>query len=425
MSNESQLPAGRFQRFARLAAMSVRTGAGMLMDKQSGGAAHAAEVLGNLRGIAAKVGQMASYVDGMVPEAQQPAYEAALRTLQAQAPRSSAQAIRARVEEELRAPIDKLFVEWNDTPIASASIGQVHSARLLDGQEVAVKVQHPGIDRAIESDLANAGVLESMVGALAGKRLNSKAVFQTVRDRFREELDYRLEAQRLCAFAAVHQGDPKIRIPRWFESHSSTRVLTCQLMRGLSFEAACESSEAARRGWAETMWRFVFKCSLTAGLLAVDPHPGNYMFQEDGRVVFLDYGCVQLLDDRRRAHALAVHRAALHRDENAFATAVKTMVESRPGRLEPVAVDYTRLCFAPLFHSPYRLTRAYASQLMVDMKELGRLSLTVPAAETFPMPADMLFVNRLQFGFYSVLARLDVEVDYGAVESAFLAGHPG
>src|SRR6188472_1709720 len=147
MSTDREIPSSRLGRFARMATVGVRSGAGMLLGKSAadGGAAHAAEVLGTLRGIAAKVGQMASYVDGVIPEAHQASYEAALKTLQAQAPRSSGPAVRARVEAELGAPIDRLFSHWEDEPIASASIGQVHRAQLLDGREVAVKVQHLGI----------------------------------------------------------------------------------------------------------------------------------------------------------------------------------------------------------------------------------------------------------------------------------------
>src|SRR5271169_1314212 len=114
MSEDRQLPGSRLGRLARLAAMGVRTGASMLVDRGGGAAAdHAAEVLGNLRGLAAKVGQMASYVDGLVPEQQAPAFEASLKALRSQAPRSSSAAIRALVEEELGAPIDRLFVEWD------------------------------------------------------------------------------------------------------------------------------------------------------------------------------------------------------------------------------------------------------------------------------------------------------------------------
>jgi len=394
----------------------------MLFDRDGhGGAKHAAEVLGTLRGLAAKVGQMASYVDGIVPEGQRDAYEASMKALLAAAPKSSAAQVRARVEEELGAPVDRLFARWDDDPIASASIGQVHAAALADGREVAVKVQHPGIARAVESDLANAGFLEGLAGAMGGQRLEAKKIFAVVRQRFREELDYRLEARRLGRFAVLHQGDPKVRVPALVPSHSTERVLTTELARGATFDEACAAAVDERRHWARTLWRFVFKGTLVGGMLNADPHPGNYVFHPAGAVTFLDYGCIQELDPQRQARARGVHRAALAGDEDAFGRAVREMVASKPGRLEDMAVAYTRRCFEPLFASPYRITRAYAASLVDGMRDMGSAAFKAKDDEFFTMPADMLFTNRLQFGFYSVLARLDVDADYASVERAFFA----
>ncbi|HEY8089309.1 MAG TPA: AarF/ABC1/UbiB kinase family protein [Polyangiaceae bacterium] len=401
--------------------MGVRTGASMLVDRGGGGAAeHAAEVLGNLRGLAAKVGQMASYVDGLVPEQAAPAFEASLKALRAQAPKSSAADIRALVEEELKAPISSLFAEWDDVPIASASIGQVHRARLEDGREVAVKVQHPGIARAVESDLANASLLESFVGVLGGRRFDSKAMLEVVRTRFREELDYVREARNLRAFAAVHATDDHIIVPELVESRSSARVLTTGMARGATFEQACEAPEAEREEWARTMWRFVFRGTLVGALLNADPHPGNYIFHDGGRITFLDYGCIQSFADKK-PHAVRVHRAALARDEAAFKKAVFTMVGAKEGALGDLAVSYTRRCFSPLFESPYRITKSYAAGLVDGMREMAIAARKIPDDQFFTMPPEMLFVNRLQFGFYSVLARLDAQVDYASTEREFLA----
>lgn len=422
MPESRRLPESRLGRFARLAAMGVRTGAGMLVDPRGSAAAeHAAEVLGHLRGLAAKVGQMASYVDGLVPEAQAPAFEASLKALRAQAPRSSPESIRALVEQELRAPIDALFAEWDDVPIASASIGQVHRARLHDGAEVAVKVQHPGIARAVESDLSNASFLESFVGVLGGRRFDSKAMLAVVQARFREELDYEREARNIEAFATLHRGDPTIVVPALVPSRSSARVLTTELARGATFEQACEAPESEREAWARSLWRFVFKGTLVGGLLNADPHPGNYVFHDGGRITFLDYGCIQPIGGRRQTAGM-VHRAALARDEEAFARAVTIMVASKPGPLEDLAVRYTRKCFAILFESPYRVTKPFAASLVDGMREMALVARKVSDAEFFTMPAEMLFVNRLQFGFYSVLARLDVKVDYAEVERGFIPG---
>jgi predicted unusual protein kinase regulating ubiquinone biosynthesis (AarF/ABC1/UbiB family) len=407
---EKKVPGGRLSRIARLATLGLQTGAGALLGRQDdgkGAADRAAEVL-----------------DGLVPESKRDAFEASLKVLRTQAPRSSASQVRAVIEKELGAPIDQLFIEFDDDPIASASIGQVHRARLpeqvMGGMEVAVKVQHPGIRKAVDSDLANAGILESMGAMLGARRFDTKTQLAVLRERFREELDYALEAERLSAFGRLHQGDPKIQIPRLVAERSSASVLTAQLVHGRSLEGIMGEPEDDRRAWGETLWRYVFKGNLVGGMFNADPHPGNYLFQDDGRIAFLDYGCVQVIPEHRRPQARALHRAAVARDEAEFARCVSLLLEARPGRMETLARAYSRLCFNPLFESPYRITRTYAASLVDEMKGMAMAVRKVPEAEVFSMPGEMLFMNRLQFGFYSVLARLDVEIDYAEVESRFL-----
>jgi predicted unusual protein kinase regulating ubiquinone biosynthesis (AarF/ABC1/UbiB family) len=414
---------------ARLAALGLKTGAGAMLGAEDSGRAaadRAAEVLGTMRGLAAKVGQMASYVDGIVPESKRDAFEASLKVLRAQAPRSSASQVRAVIEHELGAPIDRLFASFDDVPIASASIGQVHRARLPDdvmgGIEVAVKVQHPGIRKAVDSDLANAGILEGMGAMLGARRFDTKTHLAVLRERFREELDYALEAERLAAFTRLHEGDPTIRIPRLVRERSAASVLTAELVHGRVLDDVLDEPEETRRAWAETLWRFVFKGNLVGGMFNADPHPGNYLFQDDGRIAFLDYGCVQVIPPKRRPQAQALHHAAVARDEKEFGECVSVLLDAKPGGLEKLARGYSRLCFEPLFSSPYRITRAYAASLVDAMKDMAMAARKLPESEVFAMPGEMLFMNRLQFGFYSVLARLDVEVDYATVERHFLPG---
>jgi predicted unusual protein kinase regulating ubiquinone biosynthesis (AarF/ABC1/UbiB family) len=421
MSNEKKLPEGRFGRLRRLAGLGARTGASLLLSRDGGQAAaeQAAEVLGTLRGLAAKVGQMASYVDGMVPESHREAYETALRGLRAAAPTSSPAQIRGVVLEELGAPVEELFAEWHDTPLASASIGQVHRARLFDGREVAVKVQHPGIAAAVSSDLENAGMLQGLVATLGPKQLNSRAVYEEVKQRFEEELDYVLEAERQRFFRHLHHGDPRIEIPEVIGERSKKRVLTTILKSGLSLEEAATASPELRKTYAQTLWRFVFKGNLVGGMFNADPHPGNYMFQPDGRIVFLDFGCVQPIKPQHQADARAAHRAAMRRDLDTFHHHIVQLLGSKGGEYEREMLKYLRRCFEPLFASPFRMTRGFVASLVDQIKAMKPLMLRKDVGFV-PLRDGLVFMNRLQFGFYSVLARLDVEVDYAAVETEFL-----
>lgn len=417
-----KLPEGRLGRLARLASLGARAGASAVLsgDGHHAAAKHAAEVLGTMRGLAAKVGQMASYVDGVVPEAHHGAYEGALRALRSAAPTSSADDVRRVIREELGDDPEALFATWSEAPLASASIGQVHRATLHDGREVAVKVQHAGIDRAVESDLDNASSLEVMLGALSPKGLETKRTYEEIRARFLEELDYGLEADRTEAFARIHAGDAQIRIPQVVRERSAKRVITTEFMRGHSLDDAAGFAEETRRAWAETMWRFVFRGTLVGGMFNADPHPGNYLLNDDGGVSFLDFGCVQALDPAHNARAKTMHRAALDRDEAAFRDAVIALLGTRAGPHEERVTAYTRECFAPLFESPYRVERPYVAKLVHDMRDIGKAAFKRDS-NAVGLPPNMVFMNRLQFGFYSVLARLAVTVDYARVERAFLA----
>ncbi|EYF00922.1 ABC1 kinase family protein [Chondromyces apiculatus] len=421
MTNERKLPEGRLGRLVKMAGVGARTGASLLLSRDGEGAAQqAAEVLGTLRGLAAKAGQMVSYVDGLVPETHRVSYETALRTLRTAAPTSSPAAIRAVVEEDLGAPIGDLFARWEEEPFASASIGQVHRATLVDGRDVAVKVQHPGIARAVESDLENASVLQGLVGALAPRELNTKAVLDEVKMRFREELDYTLEATRQAQFRALFAGDPEIHVPAVIEDRVSRRVLTAELVHGISLEDAATHDVDLRRRWAETLWRFVFTGNLVGGMFNADPHPGNYLFRTDGTISFLDFGCVQPIEGERMIHARGLHTAARERDEAAFARWAKAILATHGGRYEELAVAHSRRCFEPLFSSPFRITRDFVASLVNDMRHMKDAVLLKKDSGFVPLPSGMLFMNRLHFGFYSVLARLDVEVDYAAVEARLL-----
>lgn len=420
--DDDAVPTGRLARFAKMVGVGARTGASLLLSRDGKGAAeHAAEALGSLRGLAAKVGQMASYVDGFVPDDHRESYERAMGKLLSATVSSPPAAIRKVVETELGAPIEELFAEWNEVPLASASIGQVHRARMPDGREVAVKVQHPGIDRAIEADLNNAGVLQGMVGALVSKNVGVKDVFDVVKQRFREELDYELEAKRQRAFAEIHAGDAWVRIPAVVAERCSRRVLTTELVHGVTLdEIAATADPEQRRTIAETLWRFVFRGNLIAGMFNADPHPGNYMFAPDGVVYFLDFGCVQEIGEHELTWARRTHIAALARDERGFEAGVIGMMGLQGGAYERAVLDYVRLCFEPLFTSPFHMDRAYVTKVVREIQSLKRFTLSRDKS-VVAMPPGLVFMNRLQFGFYSVLAKLDVPADYSAVEREIFA----
>jgi predicted unusual protein kinase regulating ubiquinone biosynthesis (AarF/ABC1/UbiB family) len=416
----ASVPRGRLSRLLQTARAGATAGASSVFGGRSDVLlARSADHLANLRGLGAKAGQMAGYIEGLVPESRNAVFRAAMGRLQEGTTASPPRAVRDLVEAELGRSIEQAFSEWEDSPFASASIGQVHRARLHDGKPVAVKVQHPGIEQAIEQDLKNAASAERLfAGLLPGSGMVDR-LFDAVLARFREELDYQHEARNLAEFTELHRGDHGIQLPRCIADHSTRRVLTTQYFRGETLERAVRHASGFRQHYAETLWRFVTRSILHGGAFNADPHPGNYLFNKDGKVVFLDFGCVERLGEARREVAGALRLAAVQRDEAAFRVAVTEWFQARGGPHEAAVQRFMRLCFEPIFASPYRVTSAYAASVVQGVRELKSVLLSRTAA-TVTFPVETVLLNRLQFGLYSVLARLDVEVDYAVLDGGVI-----
>jgi hypothetical protein len=169
------------------------------------------------------------------------------------------------------------------------------------------------------------------------------------------------------------------------------------------------------------LWRFVYKGNLLAGMFNADPHPGNYLFAPDGKVTFLDFGCVQPISEEKRASATQMHLSAARSDWDSFFDGARDLVSLRGGLYESLVRDYLRESFRTISDSPFHITRAYSSDLVGQFKTMTNELRKSKDAELVPLPPGILFINRLQFGFYSVLARLDAEVDYRRVEAEFFA----
>ena len=227
--------------------------------KQIATAQHVTEELGQMKGALMKLGQMASYLDDALPEP----LRAALATLQNNAPPMSGELARAVIAEELGADPSELFVEWDPVPIAAASIGQVHRAIIVDettGKEraVAVKVQYPGVDHAIASDLKNANILGTILKQGFGG-LDPTDMVEEIKERLTEELDYRREARNQQRFADFYRDHPTISVPDVISQFSSSRVLTTELVSGHTWSEVLTWDQHERYAIDEPRFRFVFR----------------------------------------------------------------------------------------------------------------------------------------------------------------------
>lgn len=421
MADERKIPRGRLSRVAKLARAGASSGIALLRSKSASGTADkVAGMLGELRGVATKVGQMASYVDGLIPPEHAEAFEKSMAKLRAGAPSSSSADIRRTLLEDLGAPPEELFATWEDAPLASASIGQVHRATLHDGRAVAVKVQHPGIGEAMEADMRNASLMDLGSRAFGFGKFEVGRLVDEAKARFREELDYGLERQRYERFAKLHASDPKVVIPEVVSELCSSRVLTTAFVEGIDFERACEAPEPDRRAWAETQWRFVYGSIMLGGIFNADPHPGNYRFLPDGAVGFLDFGCVQEISNYNRRRIVSGHVSLADGNFDGFEVAMAEMLAAQDGKHRREMASYMRHAVSPLLESPFRITRDFAGEVVRRFRSMAKSMISLSGSDYTAMPEGILFLNRLQFGFYSVLARLDVEADYASVERSFL-----
>jgi predicted unusual protein kinase regulating ubiquinone biosynthesis (AarF/ABC1/UbiB family) len=281
-----------------------------------------AELLGHSKGALMKAGQMLSFalVSPVVPVELQSIYQTALCGLCDEAPPMAPRLARQVLEHELGQRTETVFAQFDWDPLAAASIGQVHAARLHDGRAVAVKIQYPGAAQAIRADLKNTELLATFLsltlGSISPRRLSFdlRGAAHEMGERILEELDYRLEAANQAEFAAYYRGHPFIHVPEVIEELCTGRVLTQELVQGLSWSEAMVASQELRDQWAEAIYRFVYGTYERIYQFNADPHPGNYIFHEDGSVSFLDFGCVKRFRPEQVQMMDAIIRACLRND---------------------------------------------------------------------------------------------------------------
>ena len=245
--------------------------------------------LAYLRGAMTKLGQTAGQLPDIVPAE----IAEVLDRLHSEAPPMHYSLVREVVANEFGREVEDVFGSFEKEAFAAASIGQVHRARLRTGEEVAVKIQYPGIARTIDADFRNLGALLFPV-RLSPDWEYVKAQFEEVRRMLRQEVDYRQEAASQRRAGALFDADEGIVVPRVFEEYSTERVLTTEFLAGrhLNDFLAANPPQAVRDHSGSLISRAQLRMYY-AYMNYGDPNPGNYLFLEDGRIGLLDFGCVQ------------------------------------------------------------------------------------------------------------------------------------
>ncbi|MDQ3338861.1 MAG: AarF/ABC1/UbiB kinase family protein [Myxococcota bacterium] len=286
------------QRWLRLAA-AARGDQALRPEDHRELARRTADAAAQLRGGIAKLGQLASCRPDLIG----PVWASELASLQDNVPPIDAAAIRSRIEAELGRRIEEVFATFEDTPLAAASLAQVHAATLLDGTAVAVKVQVPGIEDIIEADIAALRAVANMLGDVPG--IDLATLTSELARALASELDYVAEAEALKTFAWYGS---KVVSPRPIEHASTKRVLTMTKIDGERLTAALDRmTEGERDPLLAALVDEVAAQILVRGHVHADPHPGNFLVTTDGKLALLDFGCtLELGAPERGAYARLV-----------------------------------------------------------------------------------------------------------------------
>jgi predicted unusual protein kinase regulating ubiquinone biosynthesis (AarF/ABC1/UbiB family) len=382
-----------------------------------------ASELGNLKGAMMKIGQMASYLDQGLPSP----VRTALADLRQDAPPMSAELAAGVLEAELGAGPDQLFAEWDPTPLASASIGQVHRAITHDDRAVAVKIQYPGVDEAIRADLENTDALFGAMGFLFSG-LDPDSIVDEIKARLIEELDYRLEADNQRLFVDYYADHPFIHVPAVVDELSTGRVLTTELSPGARWDEMMTWSQEEKDLAGEAIFRFVFGSLYRLHVFNGDPHPGNYLFEPGGRVTFLDFGLVKRFtpDEISLFHEL-IDAYVLRGDLHDFRLTLERAGVLPTDRFDDDEVGGWMGHFYEyvMDDEVTSITPEYSSQTVRQMFDVSGPNADLIRGAN--VPPSFVIIQRINLGLYAVLGELCATANWRRVANElwpFVGGPP-
>jgi predicted unusual protein kinase regulating ubiquinone biosynthesis (AarF/ABC1/UbiB family) len=419
MSQENLITSA-FGRFVKVGGLVGRVGVSMLGEQAVGllrdgptkrlkkaentvrNAVRIADTLGEMKGAAMKVGQMLSLHEGLLP----PEVAAVLSVLQKEAPSVSFEVMGRKLRREFD-NFDALFASVEPEAFAAASIGQVHRGVLRDGREVAVKIQYPNADRMVRADLKN---LKALLGNLVSlfTDIDFEPIWEEVRERLLEEVDYLKEADNIRRAAAIQSDYPGIIVPAVVQEATSRRVLTMEFVDGIPpAEAVSERyPRHLRDQWGVALFEFTLRGLLQHRFLHADPNLANFAFREDGKVVVYDYGCMKEIPEDLAAGYAGLIDAVLHRRKAAIPGLLRNMGVFKEGEValsREMTDPYVDLVQDIVRASP-PYTFGEDSSIYESLYELGMSNWQ--DATDIRFPRDVVFIDRTLVGLFGNLSKL-------------------
>jgi cytochrome P450/predicted unusual protein kinase regulating ubiquinone biosynthesis (AarF/ABC1/UbiB family) len=385
--------------------------------------AKAVEVMGDLKGVTMKMGQMASFLGTTMPDVA----KRSLVALQANAPAMAEGEAEAAIERALGKRVDQLFAEWSPKPVAAASIGQVHRARLHDGREVAVKVQYPGVAEAIDNDLKDQARMTKLLSRFAMRSLDAETLSREIGDRISQELDFINEAQHQREFAARYVGHPFIKIPDVVSECSTRTILTSTWVEGVNWATFLEQATQTEKDRAgEIIARFMFGSTRRYQHFNADPNPGNFLFHPNAQhVTFLDFGLTKKVSPEKDKQMWIITDSlidATSPEEISRGCIEGGYLKEDHGLDLKLLARYMRTSNDFYDHEPFTVTTEWLAPVMKTTFTFDNGYSVIRTK--LSTQADYFLRDRIYFGMLGILAELNATASWKPMHDEYRKGTP-
>nr|UXE45255.1 putative protein [uncultured bacterium] len=417
---------GRVARFAQVSAGAAGAAAAIGANAIFGGgdlearnARVVKEALGRLKGPLMKVAQMATTVPDLLP----PELAQELASLQADAPPMGPPFVRRRMAAELGPDWAKRFTSFELTPAAAASLGQVHRAMALDGRPLAVKLQYPDMQSAVETDLAQMRTVMAVGRQLFGA-VDTREIAFEISDRIREELDYAREGRAMALYRSFFSARDDIVAPEPVTELSTGRLLAMTWLDGRGLMEFVEAAQERRDRIARLLFEAWWTPLIRIGVIHGDPHLGNYTFAgEAERLNLLDFGCIRIFPPSFVTGVLKLWRALIDEDRGAQAEAYRIWgFASLSDELIDTLNIWARFIYGPLLDDRVRTVADGISPAAYGRREAYQLKLALDRHGPVTVPREFVFMERAAIGLGAAFLRLGAAMNWRRIFEATLEG---
>jgi predicted unusual protein kinase regulating ubiquinone biosynthesis (AarF/ABC1/UbiB family) len=410
---------GRLSRYARVGVnvggVAARVAATRLFNRSGDDVSNAKALmaaLGGLKGPLMKVAQLLA----TIPDALPPEYAEELQKLQSDAPPMGWVFVKRRMQSELGPDWEKRFKDFEKTPAAAASLGQVHRATSEAGEPLAVKLQYPDMQSAVEADLNQLQVLFALHRQMDSS-IDTREIFKEIGARVREELDYEREAKHAKLYSDILKDEPLVRVPTIHDALSSKRLLTMDWLNGNKLLTYKSASQEDRNLISEAMFKAWWLPFSRYGVIHGDPHLGNYtVFEEAGRpagINLLDYGCVRIFPTSFMGGVLDLYQGLLHNDEARVVHGYETWGFKNLNKdLIEILNMWARFIYGPILDDRVRTIADGVSPGEYGRKEAFKVHQELKKKGPVTVPQEFVFMDRAAIGLGGVFLHLEAKLNF-------------